>query len=629
GNRSSVVSHFVVPPCNGSDAGVVHSVQLMTEYWASQPNFLFVSASPYDPPFSDIKNFTVYTHRSFAVPVSVQVGVSIPIHLTITGGRSNTLYIHRVDVTKPDGSVSTSTLNTTTDRLGSATSSLSYPTNFPAGQSTGQIGNYTVAVRELSPLDSYRYSTVVQVYDTVTPTPTNSSTPDGGQGSNSNNTQTDNPTPDNSTSPGPTNDTSTLQTGTITPTPNPPDRRDNGKGNGNLPPNAHLTTTPPSQINHGQPLILSGDAIDPDGTIVGYTWTSDINGVVSTDWQLDTANLSPGTHHITFQAIDDDGAVSNNVEFDLTVNSTSGFDPLPYVGAATAGTAIAVSAGAAVWVHYDRLSSVKIKSKLNQKSSQQKQQEENQEKKDEKKNKKRANLVFSDFKIPSNIMKDTGYTAQFSIRNVGNSKATNVKVYALANHFFDFKDPPASFGDLSPGQTVNVTMPFMTNPEIRKNIYQLQFEVKSKQTPGKVKRCFLRGGRIAVLTDAEVPSVAEPVMNWLRENRYPFEEIHEAAHLMTQLYQYDLLIVSANHDMPSKWVQNLVTFVENGQSLLLLDKISTRDPQRLTEALGYVEEPNPVTYAQAALEICQQHPITNGLHIGEPIPLGPCVGNAA
>ena len=99
---------------------------------------------------------------------------------------------------------------------------------------------------------------------------------------------------------------------------------------------------------------------------------------------------------------------------------------------------------------------------------------------------------------------------------------------------------------------------------------------------------------------------------------------------MTQLYQYDLLIVSANHDMPSKWVQNLFTFVENGQSLLLLDKISTADPERLTEALGYVEEPNAVTYSAGCFGNLSAAPHNQlDYSLGETIPLGPCIDNTA
>ncbi len=633
GATTTLASYFVVPPCNGSDGdGVVHMVYFFTDYRDTILYFLLAAAAPYDEPYFARSNFTVTTQRSFSLPTSVKAGVSIPIQLNINGGRSNTQYNYRVDVTRPDGSSSTATFSTTTDRLGTASGSIAYPTNFPAGQSSSQIGNYSITVRELSPMDSYQYSQSVQVYDTITPTPTNSTPIDGG--GNSGITDSPTPTPDNSTPSGPTNNTVTstptpTATSLITPTPTPSAHTDDGTSNGtsNQAPTARLITTPPAKINQGQSVIISADANDVDGNIANYLWTSDISGVISTSNQLNTASLPSGLHHISFYAIDNDGAASNTVLLELTVNSESGFDPLPIVGVASAGTAVAVSAGAAVWVHYDHLNSVKIKNKLSKKTAEQKQQEENQKKKDEKRNKKRANLVFSDFKVPTNIMKDTSYTAQFKVTNLGSAKATNIRVNTLANRFFGVKDATVPVRDLSPGEHETVNIPFTTNPEIRKNLYQLQFEVKSKQTPAKVKRCFMRGGRIAVLTDAEVPSVAEPVLSWLKTNSYPFEELHDAAHLMTQLYQYDLLIVSANHDMPSKWVQNLCTFVENGQSILLIDKISTRSPERLTEALGYVEEPNAVSIPQAALEICHSHPITTGLSLGETIPLGPCIEN--
>lgn len=312
----------------------------------------------------------------------------------------------------------------------------------------------------------------------------------------------------------------------------------------------------------------------------------------------------------------------------LTINSPSSADPLLYAGAAGAGTIIAISAGAAIWTHYNRLSSVQIKRKLNQKNAQQNQEDSKQDKEDKKENKKRARLIFSDFTIPSNVMKDTHYTAEFKLRNVGNGKAMGVTVEAFASSLFDFKNASMVVGDLSSGQFATISMPFLTSPEIRKTLYNLKFEVKSKQASTKTKRCYLRGGCIGFLTDSPNSEASAPVRAWLASNHYPFKEFYDAASMM-QLYHYDLLIVSAGHNLPAKWVQNLCTFVENGQSLLLIDKINTDNSAPLTEALGYAEEPNSVAYAQATLEICQQHPITNGLRLGESLPLGSCVNNAS
>ena len=461
GATTNLASYFVVPPCNGSDvAGVVHMVYFFTDYRDTILYFLLVAATPYDEPYYALTNFTVTTQRSFSLPTSVQAGVSIPIQLNINGGRSNTLYRYRVEVTRPDGSSSTSTFNTTTDRLGTASASIAYPTNFAPGQSTSQIGNYSISVRELSPLDSYQYSRSVQVFGPVTPTPTNS-TPNSGNGNgNGASGITDSPTltPDNSTPSGPTNTTvTTTPTPTenplITPKPTSPAHTDNGNGDGasNQAPTAHLITTPPTKIIQGESITIFADANDVDGTIANCFWTSDISGVISTSTQLNTANLPSGLHHISFYAIDDDGALSNTVLLELTVNSQPGFDLLPLVGAASAVTAIAVSAGAAVWVHYDHLNSVKIKNELSKRITEQKQQEEKQEKKDEKKNKKRANLVFSDFKIPTNIMKDTAYTAQFKVTNLGSAKATNIRRLRLrstASAACNFVYEPVRDGEL-------------------------------------------------------------------------------------------------------------------------------------------------------------------------------------
>lgn len=484
-------------------------------------------------------------------------------------------------------------------------------------------------------------SNVTDSPNTPTPTPNNEPNPPSNNTSPSSVTPTptappssgDNNSGSSSSSSSATPDSNNNNSTKPTPTPTPPIPSNGGSNNdganSNRQPTARLTITPPTQITQGQNIIITGEATDPDGTIANYTWLSDLNGIVSTSNRLNTEKLSPGTHHITFQATDNDGALSNAVEMVLMVNSPSGTDPLIYVGATGAGTLIAVSAGAAVWTHYGRPSSLQIKSKLDQKNAQQKEQDTKQEKKDEKKeNKKRARLIFSDFSIPTNVMKDTSYVAEFKLKNVGNGKATGVTVETFTSSLFDFKNTSMPVGDLSPGQVTTINMPFLTSPEIRKTLYNLKFEVKSKQASTKIKRCYLRGGCIGLLTDAEDSKTSAPLKAWLTLNHYPFKELHDAASMM-QLYHYDLLIVSISHDLPVKWVANLFTFVENGQSLLLLDRINTNNTTPLTEALGYEEEPNAVTYPETALEICKQHPITNGLRLGESLPLGLCVNNTS
>lgn len=193
----------------------------------------------------------------------------------------------------------------------------------------------------------------------------------------------------------------------------------------------------------------------------------------------------------------------------------------------------------------------------------------------------------------------------------------------------EFESAEVHIPSLEAGDTKPADLDFTTSQEIRKNIYQQQFQASSPQTTAKTKRCFMRGGRIALLSEAKKPQEAELVKAWLLRNQYPFEEIHDAAHLMTELYNYDLIIVSPEMKMPSKWVENLCTYVENSQSLLLMGQVETKKPQLLFEALDYKEAKLEALEAQeVGLKICKVHPVTAGFGVGDQLPLRVCTGKA-
>ena len=58
-----------------------------------------------------------------------------------------------------------------------------------------------------------------------------------------------------------------------------------------------------AEADEGETITLAGDALDDNNDIQAWEWTSDIDGVVSTDQQA-TVVLSPGTHQISFRAMD-------------------------------------------------------------------------------------------------------------------------------------------------------------------------------------------------------------------------------------------------------------------------------------------------------------------------------------
>ena len=78
----------------------------------------------------------------------------------------------------------------------------------------------------------------------------------------------------------------------------------------NNPPTASFSIVPtPAYV--GVPVDFLGTASDSDGTIVSYSWTSNLYGLMGTTKDLlGFSNLQLGTHTIAFAVMDDDGATT-------------------------------------------------------------------------------------------------------------------------------------------------------------------------------------------------------------------------------------------------------------------------------------------------------------------------------
>ena len=653
GSGYSLNVSVIVPSCVGSDSGVNHTVALQEAVGTSN--------------MSTWTNFSVITSRNLTAPSTIQTGDYIPISINVTGGFANSSYGYNFMVTRPDGTVANASLTINSTSIGDASGTLNYPTQFPTVQNTDQSGTYSVLVNELYPNSTIVLQATVQAQPppTIPPTPTilpnatiSSIQPNSAvKGSTiyfsgfgvasgafaiSSYRWTSNISGVISTSRA--FNTSTLPVGnhaitfevqdsngtwslptqaTLVINPQTP----------NQPPIAHLDATPPSSIVQGQRLMLTGYGTDVDGTVVSYLWVSNISGTVSTSSQLDTSNLLAGIHRITFQVSDNNGTISDPITIVLAVEQPAS-SLFVIVGGATVGGGCAVTVGcAAVWVHYNNLTSAKVQTKLNQKKAKETKKEQEKEEKDKKKREKEKKketpyLAISSSTVPSHILKDTTYQATLNVENKGNSEAKNITVTALTNPYIEFENADIHISSLEAGQTKHVDFAFTTSQEIRKLIYQQQFCASNPQSSAN-KSCFMRGGRIALLSDAETPEKVELVKDWLFRNHYPFEEIHDAAHLMTELYNYDLIIVAPEMKMPSKWVTNLCTYVENSQSLLLIDQVETRKPQLLYETLGYKHaQLKALNAEQSGLKICKAHPVTAGFSVGDQLSLGTYTGKA-
>ncbi len=85
-------------------------------------------------------------------------------------------------------------------------------------------------------------------------------------------------------------------------------------------PTASITSITPNPAIEGQTITFVGLGSDADGTIVGYNWTSDIDGYLGNASTLALSSLSVGNHTITLRVLDDNGSWSANATAILIVN---------------------------------------------------------------------------------------------------------------------------------------------------------------------------------------------------------------------------------------------------------------------------------------------------------------------
>ena len=570
-----------VPHCVGSDSGMPHFVSIMDGYYGN----------------TSTQVFYVETSRTLITPEFSLVGEPLPITLTIAGGTYDVTYYYEAQVTRPDGLISPSiSFNMSPNATGDASLTFSY-------NDTYILGSYGVTVRETYP--NY-YVTLAEDFSVVEHI--------------------------------------------------------------NQLPIATIESIAPNPANFSQPVVFSGSGFDPDGYITAYRWMLNNSQILSNSSGFTTSTLSVGYHNISFQVQDNEAAwsvadtwllqiqtppsspatptptspVTPTPSPTMTPTSTSPLnptgtptpttepttsaspqqtpfssasptattfsnqtEPIPVpllLGGTIASCTVAVG-GATLWFYNARPSSAKIRSRIRQRKA----REEAKENK-KKKKKGKPHLVIEEVDVPSCILKSTAYTARLNIKNTGDSDATNVILKAVDNPVTEFKDEIEKISRLEPNQNEKRVFSFSSNDQVRKDIYNLRFQVTSPQVAPQTKNCYLRGGRIALLSDPNNLHNGDAVRRWLQKNSYPFEDIYSAAHLMTELYKFDFIIVAPQLNMPPEWVQNLATYVENSQSLLIIGDILTSDPDPLHQTLGYSQPKyQNISYAQAAVEVCCEH----------------------
>lgn len=87
----------------------------------------------------------------------------------------------------------------------------------------------------------------------------------------------------------------------------------------NQPPTAIIDSITPNPAVQGQTVTFTGHGTDPDGSVVAYNWTSNIDGKLNDSATFATSSLSLGTHNITFKVKDDNNTWSQPATQTLTI----------------------------------------------------------------------------------------------------------------------------------------------------------------------------------------------------------------------------------------------------------------------------------------------------------------------
>ena len=89
----------------------------------------------------------------------------------------------------------------------------------------------------------------------------------------------------------------------------------------NQAPEANIESVSHSEARKGEKVSFKGSGTDPDGTVVGYSWRSSMDGILSNSASFDTTKLSVGKHIIYFQVIDNKGARSQEASTKVVIGA--------------------------------------------------------------------------------------------------------------------------------------------------------------------------------------------------------------------------------------------------------------------------------------------------------------------
>jgi len=96
----------------------------------------------------------------------------------------------------------------------------------------------------------------------------------------------------------------------------------------NEPPIAYVDSISSTRVFQGETVFFRGHGIDPDGSVVGYSWRSSVDGELSTSDSFQTSFSAAGKNTVYFKVQDNAGEWSKEIYRDVTVLDKGAIKPI-------------------------------------------------------------------------------------------------------------------------------------------------------------------------------------------------------------------------------------------------------------------------------------------------------------
>jgi hypothetical protein len=571
--------------------------------------------------------FFVQTTFNLTVASKTPAGTYVPIKFTMDGADPNSTYRIELQVTAPDGQsiILTNAITATPDSTGHYTVEVNYPSSFSNAKETP--GNYDAKAIVYQVINLRGSSTTYKQLATLTQPFQISQADQPQQLSATINLITPNPATAGQTvtfsgsgsgtivayrwtssidgflSSDADFATSTLSVGSHTISLEVEDNTgmtsqsatanlliNSGEANpnvtdeSNITPTAYIDSSLPATVSVGQTIMFNGHGTDPDGTIVACCWVSSIDGTFATTLAVSVSNFSVGTHHITFSVQDDKGAWSDAITQQVTVASTAQSGLSPMVVAAVAGCVLAVVGVASYY-------GLRVRQ----------QKSENQKPKIPKIHKLSLNIS-----LPSIVTAGAATQVPVNVKNIGTAKLSNVSLSAYATPGLRLSNATQRIRRLEVGKQVSLSFPFQAENNACRGFYTFRLETDSKGFPVRPKNFPIRVCKIGMLTQSE-----SPLQKHLQTQLTNIDPLGDFSNLSKDMLKYDLLIVPPGSVLTLQAVKNLASYVESGQSVLVMGEIPQSNSPLVQELFGYTNSKLP-SNASATIKMSDNpHPVTN------------------